>query len=541
MNIENVISAWRKSTSDKGQWMNHWDDLSRTMTTRRQGFVTTTVDGSRRVDDIFDGTPMQAARGLANAIGGFMRPKGVPEVKIKTDDDALNDSDEAQDWLSDSDERLKNAFATPKSQFIQASGEKDLDLVVLGTACMFIGETLNKDSLLFRTISLKDATPFFSEDGVPTGIFIKRRFTVRQMETRFGIEKLSQNTREKVKLSPEMKIDVLHAILPRSESKRNPVFSRNFPIADIWIELEAKHKLQTSGFHEFPFIVPRWDTSSGEDYGRSPGMIALPAADTLQTMGETILISGQRQADPPLAVPNDGTFNVLNTFPGGLSFYDPETAAAVRGNPFFPIESSSNLSISRDMQQDTRQQVFNAFFKNILNLPIAGPQMTAFEVNERKQEFMREIGPVFGRLEADDTSPTVERGFMIMLRANAFLPIPEILQGQNIRFEYDSPIKRIRQQIEATAARLWSEEMIVLGQTNPEAIDLINVDELGRFSAEAAQIPRKIINGKDKVSEIRQARQQAAEQQAQMQQIAEGIDLANNGAEAANKIANLGG
>ena len=366
-------------------------------------------------------------------------------------------------------------------------------------------------------------------------MFLKRRMTARQMESRFGRDKLSERTRDRADKSPDDKIDVLHAVIPRNESKPKALLARNLPIADLWVEIEAQHELSVGGFHEFPFIVPRWDTSSGEDYGRSPGMIALPDADTLQAMGETILIAGQRAADPPLFAPNDGSFDAVNSFPGGLSYYDVETAVAVRGNPFFPLETGTNLPVSRDMQQDTRLQIMAAFFKNVLNLPVEGPQMTATEVNQRKEEFIRELGPIFGRLETDYTAPMVERAFMIMLRAGAFNPIPEGLQGQNIRFEYDSPVKKIRQQIEAASTRLWVQEMLTIGQVRQETVDLVNFDEYGRFTAEAVGVPRKIVNGKDQVQQIREIRQQAMQEQQQAMALREGLDIAKMGVETADK------
>ena len=539
--VKNIIKRWKTAQSEKSQWHNHWDDLSRVMLPARMGFASTTVEGARRTADIFDGTPMQAARGLANAIGGMMRPEGLPKVDMKTEDDALNNMDEVKDWLSDSEERLKEAFNNPKARFRQASAEKDLDLVVFGNAVMFIGESAQHNRLFFQSLHLKDAAPFFSEEGNPEGIFIKRKFTVRQMVNRFGLENLSEKTRERAQKTPDDKVEVLHAVIPREESKSGGLFAKNLPIADLWIEIEAKHELSVGGFNEFPFIVPRWDTTSGENFGRSPGMIALPDSDTLQAMGETILIAGQRAADPPLMAPNDGSFDALNTFPGGLSYYDVETAVAVRGNPFFSLESGTNLPITRDMQDDTRNQVFAAFFKNILNLPTEGPQMTATEIIQRKEEFIREIGPVFGKLETDDTAPMVERAFMIMLRSGQFLPIPEALQGQNIRFEYASPVKRIRQQIEASAARLWAEEMISLSQVKPNALDLINEDELGRFAAEALGIPDKIVNGTDEVSQIREQRQQAIEAQQQKDQLEQTLNMAKTGADAANSAGLTGG
>ena len=533
--IEKLILRWRKLQGEKSQWHAHWDDLARVMLPRRLGFATTTVDGERRDSDIFDGTPMQAARSLANAIGGIVRPEGLPKIEMKAEDDNLNDIDENKDWLEDAGEKLKNAFNNPHARFRQASGEVDQDLVVFGTAVMFVSEAPKNNRLLFQSMHLKDATPFFGEAGAPEGMFLKRRLTARQMESRFGRDKLSERTRDRADKSPDDKIDVLHAVIPRNESKPKALLARNLPIADLWIEIEAQHELSVGGFHEFPFVVPRWDTSSGEDYGRSPGMIALPDADTLQAMGETILIAGQRAADPPLFAPNDGSFDAVNSFPGGLSYYDVETAVAVRGNPFFPLETGTNLPVSRDMQQDTRLQIMAAFFKNVLNLPVEGPQMTATEVNQRKEEFIRELGPIFGRLETDYTAPMVERAFMIMLRAGAFKPIPEGLQGQNIRFEYDSPVKKIRQQIEAASTRLWVQEMLTIGQVRQETVDLVNFDEYGRFTAEAVGVPRKIVNGKDQVQQIREIRQQAMQEQQQAMALREGLDIAKMGVETADK------
>ena len=540
--IDQLIKRWERLAQEKSQWHSHWDDLARVMLPRRLGFTATTIEGERRTENIFDSTPMQAARGLANAVGGLLRPDGLPQVKIRATDDRIDNSEEAMLWLEDARNRLRNSFNNPKARFRQASGEIDQDLVVFGTAIMFAGEAASKQHLLFQSLHLKDSTVFFDEEGEPKGLFRKRMMPIHQLIDRFGETKLSAQTRQIKNRDLDHKIAILHAVVPRETIKKNPLLSKDMPIADYWFEIDSKHELSQGGFHEFPFIVPRWDTSSGEDYGRSPGMIALPDADTLQAMGETLLIAGQRAADPPLAVPNDGMFDAINTFPGGLAYYDVETAAQMRGSPFFPIVSGMNLPIGRDMQADMRNQIWAAFFRNILNLPVEGPRMTATEVIQRKEEFMREIGPVFGRLETDYTAPTVERAFMIKLRAGGFAPIPQILQGQDVRFEYDSPVIHISKQIEATAARLWVEEQINIA-TNTQRMDIldnINFDEQARFSADAVGIPRKILNPVEVVVGIRQQRIQA--QMAQMQAMAmkESVLAAKTGAEITEKTAKAG-
>ena len=536
--ITQILRRWKFLQGEKGPWSQHWEDLARVLQPGRMGFTSQVTEGGRRTDDIYDGTPMQARRGLANSIGGMLRPQGLPETKMKAENEEINELEEAQAWLADSEERLRNSFDNPHSRFRQASGEVDNDLATFGTAIMFIGESISRNRLIFQSLHLKDATIAFDEEQQPESLFHERLWPLRQVAARFGENKLSDQSRKKLQDTPDAKIQVLHIVHPRKEGKKEALMAKSLPIEDLWLEVEAKHELSVGGFHEFPFIVPRWDTSSGEDYGRSPGMIALPDADTLQAMGETILIAGQRAADPPLAVPNDGSFDAVNTFPGGLAYYDIETAIALRGrNPFMPIESGTNLPITRDMQTDTRSQVWAAFFRNVMNLPIGGPKMTATEVIAHKEEFIREMGPIFGRLESDYDAPMNERAFMVQLRAGGFLPIPPILQGQNIKFEFDSPVKRIRQQIEASAARIWAAEMIELGQVKPGAIDLINEDELGRFSAEALGIPKKIVNSQEKVIATREARAQAQAEQSQaiaLQQVAE---LAKTGAQVDESLA----
>ena len=228
-------------------------------------------------------------------------------------------------------------------------------------------------------------------------------------------------------------------------------------------------------------------------------MIALPDSNTLQSMGETILVAGQRLADPPIMAPNDGAFQEVMTFPGGISYYDVETAAAVGGNPFFPMISGNNLPVTRDMQTDIRNQVASAFFKNILNLPQGGPQMTATEIIQRKDEFIREVGPVFGRFQTDYNEPTADRSFRMLFRLGAFGEVPELLAQANIKFVFDLPVDKIKKQVQAAAASQWAMEVMQLAQVSPEAKHLVNVDALARFTADAVSLPHEILNTKEEV------------------------------------------
>jgi hypothetical protein len=353
------IERYQRLMGGRGAWSQHAEDLVRLMQPGRMGFTSATVPGDRRTDDLYDGTPMQAARGLANATGGLLRPQGQKWFFLRTSDDVDEAGDEGKAWLADTEERMRNAFDDPKSRFRQATGETDLDLAVIGTAVLYEGEGSKRNHLLFQSIHLKDACPYFDEDGRAAGLYRVRRLTLRQAMEKFGLAALSDASKEAIRNEKyEEETDFLHCVTPRAEGRANALLARNFPYTDLWIEMRDQRIVQDGGFREFPFIVPRWDTSSGEAYGRSPGMIALPDASTLQAMGETLLIAGQRAADPPLGAPADGAFHEINTVPGGLAYYDPDTAAKIGGNPFFPIESGARMPLTVEMQRDMRQQVF---------------------------------------------------------------------------------------------------------------------------------------------------------------------------------------
>lgn len=535
--IEEIISRAEEVKGRQSTWWTYYDDLARVHIPRMLGFMETRPEGER-IDDVFDGTPMHAARSLANAIGGLLRPTDETWVRIRASDTQLNMNHEARLWLDDSTERLKSALRNPKARMQQCTAEVDLMLVVFGTAPFFLGENSRRDGFLFQSIPLKDAAIEWGEEG-PMSMYRFRQLTVRQAESAFGLDNLGEKAKDLIRSkSWDVKLTYIHAVRPRNQMPGK--MAKNMPFASVWIEKESKHIVSESGYHEFPYVVPRMETAPGEDVGRSPAMIALPDANTLQAMGETILIAGQRAADPPIFAPNDGSFTEANTFPGGISYYDADTASRMRGNPIFPLDTGHNLPITRDMQQDTREQVFAAFFRNILNLPIRGPEMTATEVIQRREEMMREVGPMFGRLEAEYTSPLIDRAFNIMLRAGGFAPIPDVLKGRDIYFEYESPIKRARQVIEVEVARLLRDEFLMMANVKPDVMDHFNTDEYMRYMAQSLRAPIQLLNPIEAVQQKREADAQAQAQQAEMMAASEMANIAKNGAGAVKQLADAG-
>ena len=534
--IEDLLSRHKALKAERRHWEQHWQELAEVMLPRRAEFTTTPVPGDKRTSQIYDGTPMQARRSLATTVHGLLTPRASPWFFLKAADEALNRDDEVKLWLEDAERRLRAAIYDRRTHFVQRASEMYNDLVTFGTGLMFIGEGKSLNRLLFRSFHLKDVVVAENVDGEVDSFFVEEILTARQAAQRFGEARLGEKTREALRDDkPDRSFKFLWAVQPREERDPRGRDNRNLPFASVQIDVESDHIIDESGFNEFPMAVPRWDTASGELYGRSPGMIALPDALTLQQQGKTILIAGQKEVDPPIFAASDSLMSAPRTWPGGVTYFDAEAARELGGRlPFEPLRTGANIPIGREMQNDTRGQVERAFFKNVFNLPVEGPQMTATEVLERKEEFLREVGPTLGHLEDDGPAAIVERAFNILLRAGVFAAPPPQLADAGVSFRFESTVERVSKQIEAAGMSRSFELLGPLMQAQPDILDNFDGDVITRDTPEIFGIPGKWLRTREQVSEMREQRGQAQQAEALLQNAEAGSGIIERFAKAAS-------
>jgi len=504
-----------------------WEELAEVLAPERIGF-TTQNRGNRRSDKIYDTAPITAKRSLVNSIGAMLRPKSSAPGKwfdIVPEDEELLEKQAVKDWVDFAEERLWRALYNPKASFIQTTGELDDDLVTFGTSAGFIGIRDDQSGLKFKSFHLKDVYIGVDADNLPTEAYVCEHLTARQAVEKFGEDNVGVKTREALREKNNQDKDKLFEFIwltmPRYDRDPRIRDNLNMPFMSVVIDVESEHQVLEEGFEEFPFIFPRWDTRSGEVYGRGPGVLALPSVLTLNQMGKTMLRALHRAVDPPWLLPSDSMVNAPQMRPGGVSYYD---AKAIRNlgmsKPFQQMTSDAQVPWGLNAQSAEREQIMSVFFKNILNLPLDGPQMTATEVIQRRESFVREIGSVFGALESSYTGPMVERCFGIMMRRGAFgdvSTIPEELQGSEITFRFASPVEKAKRQIEEGTVGQAIDKILAVGQVKPEVMNRINWDEYGRFIAKSNDFPSSLLLDDAQVENIAAAQAQAAEEEMAMQ------------------------
>lgn len=548
--VADTLARFKKLESARGQWETHWQALAEVMHWRRAAFTASGMThggaaGSRRNRRIYDSTPMLARRSLSAALDSLLKPKTQQWFNIRPRDPALAEDDAVKRWVEAAEERLFEAIYDREAGFVRASREIDDDLVTFGTGVLFIGENETLDAFRFLALDLKDVFIAQGGDGRVDTVFVRRKKTARQAVQAHGEKNVSRDIREAANgqngQDADKEFKFLWVVMPRRERDPRRGDNLNQPFASMIIEVGSETVVEQSGFHEFPFAIPRWDTSAGELYGRGPGMVALGDSNSLQAMGKTFLIAGQKAADPPLLVSDDALVSAPRTFPGGITYFDAETARDFGGRPpITPLQTGANLPLTREMQQDTRDQIWQAFFRDVLRLPVAGPRMTAFEVARRREDFVRTIGPVFGQLEADYIGVVAERCFAIMLRAGVFDEVPDVLVGQSIRFTYRSPVEQARKQIEAAGAAQGFQLLAPLAEAQPEILDNFDGDAMARDTPDSFGIPQDWIRPLAERDAIREQRARQAADRRQAQTLIEAAGGAANAGAAMERFARAG-
>ena len=514
-----LLSRYEKLEGQRQNWETHWQEVADYMQPRKADVTKQRARGDKRMEQVFDSSPIQAVELLAASLHGMLTNPSTPWFTLRFKDEEIENEDEAKLWLEASTDAMYTAFN--RSNFQQEIFELYHDLITFGTAAMFIEED-DEDIIKFSTRHINEVFIAENDKGRIDTIYRRFKISARAAMQKFG-ETVSSDVQSAFKKDPYKEVEILHAVYPRSDFNPNKKDKKNMPFESVYIEFKNGNELSVSGFREFPFVVPRYLKASNEIYGRSPAMTALPDVKMLNEMCKTTIKAAQKQVDPPLLVPDDGFLLPVRTVPGGLNFYRSGTRDRIE-----PLNIGANNPLGLNMEQQRRDSIRAVFYVNQLMMQ-DGPQMTATEVIQRNEEKMRLLGPVLGRLQSELLKPLIDRVFAILLRNNMLPAAPEFLSGRDIEIEYVSPLAKAQKSTELQSIMRAVEILGSLANVAP-VFDYVNFDNLVKHLADIVGVPQKILKTQ---SQVNAERQQAAQQQEQMQQMQQLQQVAKAGGDIA--------
>lgn len=498
--VKKLIEKMNFLKGERATWESHWQEIADYMHPRKNTIVSDLTPGQKRNINVLDNTGMYSLELLAGQLHGLLtNPTGI-WFGLTTGVLGIDQQDDVRVWLQKTAKDIHNVLNN--SNFQTEVHELYLDECSFGTAAMYMEED-EKDVIRFSTKFIGEY--YIDEDskGRVNQIYRKWKWNAYQIVEKFGIENVGPKVQKAFEKNSEEIFQVAHAVYPVSMITAKPKTKMTY--VSHYFLCDYAHDLEVGGYMEFPYVAPRWSKGTGEKYGRSPAMTALPEVKTINKMSETMIIAAQKVIDPPIQMPDEGFVMPIYTKPGGVNFY-----RAGSNDRITPVFNDVRIDFGFEAMKEKRLRIREAFFIDQLMLQ-QGPQMTATEVLQRTEEKMRLLGPMLGRQQAEFLSPLIDRTFNIMLRRGLIdtAQIPEALQGRKVDVKYSSMIAKSQNITEAQSVmRLLDASMPFINLDNSVA-DNFDGDKAVVILGDVFQVPQAIIKTRKEVQQIRQARAEA--------------------------------
>jgi hypothetical protein len=503
-----------------------WQCIAENFHPVRADFTTTRNLGDDYAAHLMSSYPVIACRDLSNSIGTML---DLSKFSMATNRPDKEDT-EAKQWLEWATGLMKNAMYARPAMLKRALKEGDSDIAPFGQCATSVELNRERSDLLYRTWHLRDVAWCEDDEGKLTTVYRKHKLRVCDLVRMFP-KTVDAKVREKLAKEPHHEVQCWHVVIP-NERYQDMAGAQKMrqPFVSIHLDVDHDCEMEAVGAWEMPYNIPRWQTMSGSQYAYSPAiMTALADARLIQQMTLTVLEAGEKAVTPPMIGVSDAIRGDMNLMAGGFTAvaaeYDERLGEVLR-----PLSiDKSGLPFGLDMIQDLRHQIADALLANRLNLPPVGVgDMTATEVAQRVQEFVRNAMPLVDPLEVERNASLCELTFSTMLRAGAFgrpETIPKSIQGSDVEFQFDSPLKAAEKRVKVTQFMEAQQIIANAAQLDPSITLLIDGRKAARealSSISPAEWQRSEADVEAKIEEQKQA-QMAQQAIAAMSQ---GADIA---------------
>jgi hypothetical protein len=507
--------------SERTSWWTHWREVGEFILPRRSRWLITPNQqrGMPINTRIINGCATRSAQTLASGLMSGVTSPSRPWFKLSLPGEDLDDGSPAKVWLDEVTKRMTHVMAD--SNYYTAKATQYLDLAVFGTAPMIIYEDYEDVIRCFNPV----CGEYFLANGPRLSTdTLAREFTysVSQVVREFGLENCSDAVSGAFKNgggSLKQEVIIGHVIEPNDTRVGGALVPKQFPYRETFWEVGSSQQfiLRARGFHESPFSAPRWDVAGNDAYGRSPGMEALGESKQLQIEEVRKAEAIDKGVRPPMIADVQLKNEPASLLPGGVT-YIATGPQGVGFKPSFEVNPQFVNFLIQDIQA-VEQRIKEAFFVPLfLMISDADKDMTAYEVAQRREEKLVQLGPVLERNENEGLDPDIDRIFAIMNRAKLFPPPPAEIQNAHIKVEYVSMMAAAQRAASTTAIEQLAAFAGNLAGAAHDVLDNIDTDEMIEEYADALGVPAKIIRATQEVMKLRAARQQQTQQQAMMQQ-----------------------
>lgn len=236
----------------------------------------------------------------------------------------------------------------------------------------------------------------------------------------------------------------------------------------------------------------------------------LPQVKMVNAMKRDMNEKRNKGVNPPSEV-NQTFEGTYDTTPGAKN--DVMESPARWIDPFY----SSGYAQDKDELETERKVIKDAWHEDAFAplTDLTGDRRNELEIRQRIQESLRRIGNT-RRLESELFTPLIERSYRLLIENKQLPPWPQELRGAELKILYRGQLSLAQQDSEVNASTAWVEQLMVVSEVDPSAMDHANTDSIYRRWGRVGGVNEDDIRPEDDVEAIREQRQQQlAQQQAQ--------------------------
>lgn len=522
--VQNLLDAGDRLFGKRENLLSFWQSLAENFNPVAADFTSSRCLGEDYASDLMTSYPLLVFRDLTDQFGSMLRPSDKEWASMYVA--GLNDH-EGKAWLQWATGVQRRAMYDRRAQFVVAAKDGDRNFGLTGQAVLSVELMPDRKSLLYRSWHLRDVAWSDGLDGAAECVHRKwNNATAAQLASLFGEKNLHPKVRECLApgRDPYTEINVRHIVMPTAQYHGETRFRT--PLVSIFIDVDNQHLMEVTGQRVSPYVIPRWQRISGTQYAVSPATVcALPEARLLQAMTFTLLEAGEKFTNPPLIATQEMIRSDIDVQAGGVTWvsadYDERTGEVLR-----PLtQDKSGMPLGLELQQRSELMIRSAFYMDRLTLPVRGPDMTAYEVSQRVQEYIRNTLPLFEPMEVDYNGGLCERTFEVLLQNGGFGPpdsIPESLLGEEIEFKFASPLRDAVDKEKGQIFLQASELIAQAGALDPGAPSVVNASEALRDALEGIGVPLRWMNSREDAQSIRDGQAAQAQQEQMLAMVQQG-------------------
>jgi len=402
-------------------------------------------------------------------------------------------------WIQNVEEIIYDTYSSPETHFNNQIHEFYLELVVFGTAVLYLQEDINSPfGVSYKTIPVKEC--YIEEDfnGAVDGLVREFTMTVKTLKGKFEVaEKALQDKKD------DQLEDVLHGVY-KEEGKY---------ISKYLLKSQNLTLLEEQ-LNYFPYFVARWSKRAGDVYGISPAMLALGEIKKLEQFEKILIKQAHYAIEPSWFLPSADVMHPVDRRPGGINYYRSGAEKA------YTMSGGGNIQIGETLLLKKTDSILKYFYIDHIQLDTKN-NMTATEVMQRMQQHTKTMSPVTSRIETELLRPLVIKTFFVLSKIGKIEALGKTHQGdiKELKFEYISLLSKGQKFEDLQAMYRVMEAIGVTAQIQPNIIDNVNTDNYIRHVASINNIPLDVLYDVKEVEKIRQERAKLIEQQTQKENV----------------------